>query len=181
MATESLRQNDFFNICGHCTIECCRDAKPPITQKRKEIIERYIEEKGIPISAPFVSSEYTYPREDESGYCVFYDKSSRRCAIQPVKPETCVAGPFTFDINKEIGVIEWYLKMEKICPLAGVMFRDKMMFEKHFKAARREIFNLLTEIKPHALKAILKREEPDTFKIRDEKLNDATLTKLSQC
>lgn len=178
MATESLRQNDFFNVCGHCAIECCRDAKPPITQKRKEIIERYIEKNGILIAAPFVSSEYTYPREDESGYCVFYDKSSRRCAIQLVKPETCVAGPVTFDINKERGVIEWYLKMEKICPLAGVMFRDKTMLEKHFEAVRREIFNLLMEITPAALKAILRREEPDTFKISEERLDYVILSKL---
>jgi Fe-S-cluster containining protein len=126
-----------------------------------------------------VHAEYTFPREDAEGYCIFYYKATRKCIVHPVKPETCVAGPITFDINKASGKIEWYLKMEKICPLAGIMYRDKALFEKHFETARREILQLVRELPPEALKSILRREEPDTFKICDGKIEAEILDKLS--
>lgn len=178
MTDESERQKNFFNVCGTCKINCCWDAKPPITSRRKEIIEEYLKEHGIPIENPLVTAEYTFPRENQDGYCIFYDKATRKCIVHPVKPETCVAGPITFDINRQTGKIEWYLKMEKICPLAGVMYRDKALLEKHFETARKEILRLVRELSPEALRAILKREEPETFKISEEKTESEVLDKL---
>jgi Fe-S-cluster containining protein len=175
---EGERQKNFFNVCGMCRINCCRDAKPPITERREKIIMEYLEKNGIHIKEPFVHAEYTFPREDTDGYCIFYDKATRKCIVHPVKPETCVAGPVTFDINAKTGKIEWYLKMEKICPLAGVMYRDKALLAKHFENARKEILQLVRELAPEALKAILKREEPDTFKIGEEEIGKDVLSKL---
>jgi predicted HAD superfamily phosphohydrolase len=68
--------------------------------------------------------------------------------------------------------------MEKICPLAGVMYRDKALLAKHFENARKEILQLVRELAPEALKAILKREEPDTFKIGEEEIGKDALSKL---
>ncbi|MEM0254064.1 MAG: YkgJ family cysteine cluster protein [Candidatus Bathyarchaeia archaeon] len=162
------RQRDFFDICGRCKIDCCKDARPPISLRREEIIKQYLGTNGIEIRDPFVHGEYVFPREDNEGYCIFFDRKTRRCIIQPVKPETCVAGPITFDVNFEECRIEWYLKMEKICPLAGIIYVNKAEFDKHFETARREILQLLRDLPLNELKIILKREEPDTFKIGDE-------------
>ncbi|MEM3616588.1 MAG: YkgJ family cysteine cluster protein [Candidatus Bathyarchaeia archaeon] len=178
MQAKNERQKNFFNICGTCKINCCWDARPPITDKREKIILEYLKAHGIHIENPFVHAEYTFPREDEGGYCIFYDKVTRKCVVHSAKPETCVAGPITFDINKATGKIEWYLKMEKICPLAGVIYKDKALLKKHFKAARREILQLVRELTPKALKTILKREEPDTFKIGEEEVEGEILDKL---
>jgi predicted HAD superfamily phosphohydrolase len=68
--------------------------------------------------------------------------------------------------------------MEKICPLAGAMYRDKALLEKHFEAARKEILQLVRELAPEALRTILKREEPDTFKIGEEEIGNDVLSKL---
>ncbi|MBS7646679.1 MAG: YkgJ family cysteine cluster protein [Candidatus Bathyarchaeia archaeon] len=178
MQTESERQKNFFNICGSCNINCCWDARPPITAQREKTILEYLKAHSIQIASPFVHAEYTFPRETAEGYCIFYDKSTRKCIVHPVKPETCVAGPITFDINAKTGKIEWYLKMEKICPLAGAMYRDRTLFEKHFETARREILRLVKELNPKALRIILKREEPDTFKINEEEIERTILNKL---
>lgn len=164
------RQKNFFNICSKCKIDCCKDARPPISSRREEIIKQYLMANGIDIKDPFVHGEYVSPREDDEGYCIFFDKKTRKCIIQPVKPETCVAGPITFDVNFEKGEIEWYLKMEEICPLAGLIYTSKAEFEKHFETARREILQLLRDLPLEELKIILKREEPDTFKIGEEPL-----------
>lgn len=120
-------------------------------------------------------ADYTFPREDVDGYCIFYDKNSRKCTIHPVKPETCVAGPVTFDVNKKTRKIEWYLKMEKICPLAGAMFKNKRVLEKHLESAKKEIFRLVHELSPKALKIILKRDEPETFKIDEDEIDEDIL------
>ncbi|MEM1538610.1 MAG: YkgJ family cysteine cluster protein [Candidatus Nezhaarchaeales archaeon] len=174
-----VRQKDFFNVCGRCVIECCRNAKPPITSRREEAITTYLKKQGIGIEQPFIHGDYTFPREDADGYCVFYDKKSRRCLIHPVKPETCVAGPITFDVNSASRKIEWYIKMEKICPLAGVMLRDVELLKEHIKTAKGEILRLIRELKPEALRSILKREEPDTFKIGEDDVDEDVLRALN--
>ena len=175
---EETRQNDFFNVCGNCKISCCQSARPPITNERKKIIERFLMRQNFPAEDFFKHEAYMFPREDTEGYCIFYDKKTRRCKIHPVKPETCVAGPITFDVNLKTGKVEWYLKMENICPLAGAMFRNKETLQKHLETAKREIHRLLRELDAEALKAILKIEEPDTFKIGEEPAEKEVLCKL---
>jgi hypothetical protein len=68
--------------------------------------------------------------------------------------------------------------MEKICPLAGAMYRDKTLLAKHFETARKEILQLVKELAPEALRTILKREEPYTFKIGEEEIGNDVLSKL---
>ncbi|MEM1539130.1 MAG: YkgJ family cysteine cluster protein [Candidatus Bathyarchaeia archaeon] len=178
MLNKDERQADFFNVCGKCNIDCCRDARPPITAEREEAIKGYLETQRMSIANPFIHNEYTFPRETDDGYCIFYDKNSRRCLVHLVKPETCAAGPITFDINKDTGKIEWYLKMEKICPLAGFIFKNPSILEKHLETAKKEIFRLVRGLTPQALRAILKREEPDTFKIGEDEVDEAILKLL---
>jgi Fe-S-cluster containining protein len=119
----------------------------------------------IPVENPFVEEGYVFPRLDIDGYCVFHDKKTRKCIIHAVKPETCVAGPITFDVNTKTGRIDWFIKMERICPLAGIVYADKQSLQKHFESAKREITRLVSELDTKALKAILKKEEPETIKI----------------
>ncbi|MCS7124739.1 MAG: YkgJ family cysteine cluster protein [Candidatus Bathyarchaeota archaeon] len=178
MQTKEERQKNFFDVCGSCKINCCWDARPPITEEREKIILEHLKAHEIQIDNPFVHAEYTFPRETADGYCIFYDKATRKCIVHPVKPETCVAGPVTFDINTKTGKIEWYLKTEKICPLAGVMYRHRTLLKEHLETARKEILQLVRQLNPKALKTILKREEPDTFKISEDKLEKEILDKL---
>ncbi|MEM3578164.1 MAG: YkgJ family cysteine cluster protein [Candidatus Bathyarchaeia archaeon] len=177
--TEEPRQNDFFNVCGECKISCCQNARPPITNERRKTIEEFLKRQGLSVENLFEQSAYTFPKEDAEGYCIFYDKKTRRCKVHPVKPETCVAGPITFDVNAKTGMVEWYLKMEKICPLAGAMYKNKEVLEKHLKSAKREIRRLLRELDANALRTILKIEEPETFKIGEEKAEKEILHKLT--
>jgi len=172
MISKGKRQNDFFDICGWCKINCCRNARPPITLKRKEIIEMYLKNRKVPIKNPFIQTAYISPKEDAEGYCIFYDKKTRKCIVHPVKPETCVSGPITFDINISNRKLEWYLKKEEICPLAGILHENKEVLLKHLESAKKEIFRLVRELDSEALRAILKIEEPETFKIDEDDIRD---------
>jgi Fe-S-cluster containining protein len=171
------RQDNFFNVCGQCKISCCKDARPPVSPKRRKNIEDYL--KSHPIQGeepPYFTREnqYTHPREDPEGYCIFYDKETRLCRIHPIKPETCVAGPITFDVNPKTKKLEYYLKTSKICPLAGRIYTLKDgTLQKHLASAKKEIRRLVLEIEPESLKAILKIEEPDTFKVEEEEMKKA--------
>lgn len=176
--TEGARQRDFFDVCGKCRISCCQNARPPTTIERRKTIEAFLKRQGFNAENLFEQSAYTFPKEDAEGYCVFYDKKTRKCQIHPVKPETCVAGPITFDVNTKTGMVEWYLKMEKICPLAGAMYKNKAVLERHLESAKREIRRLLRELDDEALRAILRIEEPETFKIGEEKAEKEVLRKL---
>jgi hypothetical protein len=132
------------------------------------MIEAYLEKEKVPVANAFVRAEYVFPRENAEGYCGFYTVETAACLVHPMKPETCVAGPITFDINKQSGKVEWYIKMEKICPLAGVMYKDERLLQKHLESAKKEIFKLIKGLDPMELEAILEKEEPDTIKIGED-------------
>ncbi len=165
---EEKRQSIFFDVCSKCKTEysCCFGTRPPITIERRKIIEEYLKREKLPIANAFVQEEYVFPKENTQGYCVFHDMKTRKCIIHSVKPETCVSGPITFDTNRTTGKIELYIKMDKICPLAGIVYKDKEILQKHLNSARKEITRLVDELDSDALKAILKKDEPETFKIK---------------
>jgi len=172
------RQADFFSVCVNCPLCCCNGARPPVTSKRKRIIQDFLNAKGFRGSNPFEERDYTFLRETEDGRCIFLDTSTMKCQIHHVKPETCVAGPVTFDINLKTKKIEWLLKMEKICPLSGILCEHKEALEKHIKSAKREILRLVRDLDAQALRIILAIEEPDTFKIDEDSLNSKIVAKL---
>ena len=180
--TESKRQTDFFDTCSRCRTgwSCCHETTPPVTGKRRKIIEAYLRANRISLEKPFVEAEYVFPRLTADGYCVFHDKKTRKCLIHPVKPETCVAGPITFDIKAEASRIEWFIKMDKICSLAGRVYLDKVLLQRHVDSAKKEIFKLVSELDSEALIAILKKEEPATFKIGEDNLGRCALKRLER-
>lgn len=135
---------------------------------------------NILVSSPFENRDYVFPAETHNGYCIFFDEATKKCQIHQVKPETCAAGPITFDINRETGRIEWFLKTEKICPLAAALYKDKEAFEKHSKSAKTEVLKLVRDLDSDALRSILTIAEPDTFKFGEDVLDPEVAAKLKQ-
>lgn len=162
------KQVEFSAICHQCNGHCCHNARPPITRQRREQIESYLNARNISIANLFVEEVYVFPQEDADQFCIFHNRSTQKCQIHVVKPETCVAGPITFDINKSTQKIEWYLKTEKICPLAGALYKNNTALKSHLKSAKQEILRLLYDLSPKSLQAILKITEPNTFKISED-------------
>ena len=144
-----------FDVCTECKVSCCIDAKPPLTDKRKRLIKAYLKKQGINIKNPFVKAGYSYPAVDAAGFCVFYDKATKKCVIHPVKPETCKAGPVTFDINRSTGQVEWFLKTGELCIFAPRLHQDDEKFKAHFEAAKEEITRLICSLDVAALLSIL--------------------------
>ena len=167
-----------FDVCGKCKIFCCQDAKPPLTEKRKKIITEYLEKQKINIEKPFTKENYSYPSVDEHVLCKFYRKETKKCLVHPVKPETCRAGPVTFDINFSTKKIEWFLKKSEICAFAGVLYNNKPAFGDHFEVAKTELTRLIRELDPEELRAIVKIEEPQMFKIGEDNLPLEVVRKL---
>ena len=168
----SDRQSNFFTVCVNCKAgySCCNATTPPVTFQRRRIIEEYLKDNELDVDHPFERTEYVFPRLVANDYCVFHDMETRKCAIHHVKPETCVAGPITFDINVVEKKIEWFIKMEKICPLAGVVYRDKQLLSRHLENAKREILRLVEQMPTQELQAVLTKDEPETFKIGEDNL-----------
>jgi Fe-S-cluster containining protein len=174
------RQGEFIDTCSRCKTKwaCCLGTRPPITDERKRTIEAYLREYAIEIDMPFAEEDYVFPREQASGYCVFRNGKTGKCVVHAVKPETCVSGPVTFDINVRSGKIEWFLKMDRICDLAGVVAQDRELLEMHLVSAKRETGRLVKQLGGEALKAILKKDEPETFKIDEDDAAGDVLDKL---
>ena len=143
-----------------------------------EIIEKHLQREG---AAPeFNQGRYYFPKERVDGFCSLFDINLGHCLVHQVKPETCVAGPITFDINRRTGRIEWYLKTKDICPLVGILAKDETLLSEHLSSARTELLRLVNQLEGPALRAILRIEEENTIKIGEESLPQPVLDKLKR-
>jgi Fe-S-cluster containining protein len=178
MSDENMRKTYNFEVCCTCKNGCCRGAKPPLTLKRQKILKDYLKKQKLRIEKPFGHESYSFPAEDKSGFCVFYNKESGKCLVHPVKPETCIAGPVTFDINLQTGKVEWYLKTPEVCALVEPLRENRVLIREHFEAARRELLELICELDVAALQTLMKIEEPQTVKIGEDDLPREVMEKL---
>jgi len=167
-----------FDVCSQCKATCCQDAKPPLSSNRKKIISEHLKKHKIPIEKPYTTEAYCYPSVDRNTICVFNDKKTKKCMVHSVKPETCVAGPITFDINLRKGIVEFFLKKPEICAYAGVLFKDKPALREHYTGAREQIIELIKQLNAEELLAIMKIDEPQTFKFCEEPLPPEVAKKL---
>ncbi|MCX8207342.1 MAG: YkgJ family cysteine cluster protein [Methanothrix sp.] len=153
----------FSNICSSCGGICCIDARPPLTEKRAEmLISAGLSPDGIEYAG------YRRLRARDDGSCVLLENG--RCRLHHLKPETCSAGPFTFDVVD--GKLEIYLKKESICPLAGYLLSDREAYERQLKLAVERILDLVGDMSKDELAEVLRIEEPETFKVMEIDLND---------
>ena len=127
---------------------------------------------------PFKKKSYSFPSVDAMGFCVFYHRETKKCTVHPVKPETCRAGPVTFDINRRTKKVEWFLKTRAICEFAAKLHQNDEQFAEHFKIAREEILRLICKLDSEDLRAILSIEEPQTFKIGEDALPQKVVDKF---
>ncbi len=178
MSSENEGKTCSFNVCSQCKSVCCIDAKPPLTQNHMNQITEYLQQHEMPVDNVFVLEAYAHPTVVADGYCVFFSKETGNCRVHPVKPETCVAGPVTFDINLRTRKLEFYLKKGAICALAECLPSDQKRFQSHLEIAKQQILRLVEELDSAALTAILKIEEPQTLKICENDLPNDIFQKL---
>jgi uncharacterized protein len=167
-----------YDVCSECKIICCQDAKPPLSESRKKTIKHYLEEQKISVDTPFTKEAYSYPSVDQQLLCIFNSKETKRCIIHPVKPETCRAGPITFDINFKTKKVQYFLKKSEICAYAGELFKNKTAFQDHYEVAKKEIMRLIQELSAAELCELNKIDEPQTFKVGEEDLPAEVIKKL---
>ncbi len=147
---------DFSEICFKCSGKCCKDANPPLSRKRIEILLK----KGVK-TEEIAFGRYAHPKTKADGFCIFFENG--KCRIHDYKPETCVAGPFTFDLKGE--VLEIYIKKEEVCPLVEYLKKNKKIYYEQFRIAVANIVQLILDLDKESLEEILKIEEPETVKV----------------
>lgn len=162
--------NALSRACDECQLHggCCLEARPPLTSERIAIL-----------LANGVSQDeidyYRYKRLklQPDGFCVMFRNG--KCNIHSIKPETCVAGPFTFDMKGSI--LEIYLKKETICPMVRLLKENKEIYDGLFDAAVEKIIELVRKLPSDELAEILKIEEPETELVTEIRLKDWPLCK----
>jgi uncharacterized protein len=167
-----------YDVCGECKTICCQDAKPPLSESRKKTINGYLAKQKIMVERPFTKEAYSYPSVDQQLLCVFNSKITQRCIIHQVKPETCRAGPITFDIDFKSKKVRYFLKKFEICAYAGELYKNEAAFNDHYEVAIKEIMRLIQELSASELYEINKIDEPQTFKVGEEDLPVEVIKKL---
>ncbi len=136
-----------------CGGHCCDSANPPIS---RSCYERLVSAGVSPDS--FEYHGYCRLRVKNNGECVLSKEG--KCSIHAFKPETCRAGPFTFDVKGDR--IEIYLKFESICPIVRLLKEIPEAYSQQYNAAVKNITHLVQNLTDDELTSICQIEEPET-------------------
>ena len=141
--------------CNECHLDggCCFEARPPLSQDRIDIL---LENGVSPDAIEFAGYKRLCLKPD--GFCVLFQNG--RCSIHSIKPETCVAGPFTFDMKGSL--LQIFLKKESICPLVRFLKADRKAYDQLFDVSVKKILDLVKAVPALEMAEILKIEEPET-------------------
>jgi Fe-S-cluster containining protein len=154
--------NQACNEC-HLVGGCCFDARPPLSQERIDILLK----NGVSADAVEFAG-YKRLRLKPDGFCVLFQDG--KCSIHSIKPETCVAGPFTFDMKGNI--LQIFIKRESICPMVRFLKANRKAFDGLFEASVERIMELVNKVPPLEMAEILKIDEPETDLVAEIKLKD---------
>ena len=151
--------------CSECHLDggCCFEARPPLSQERIDIlIKNGVAESTVEFAG------YKRLRLKQDGFCVLF--LDGKCSIHSIKPETCVAGPFTFDIKDN--VLQIFLKRENICPMVRFLKANRKAYDGLFETSVEKIMHLIKNLPASEMAEILKIEEPDTDLVAEIPLSD---------
>jgi Fe-S-cluster containining protein len=149
--------------CGECHLDggCCFEARPPLSQDRIDILL----ENGVnPDAIEFAG--YKRLRLKPDGFCLLFQNG--RCSIHSIKPETCVAGPFTFDMKGTL--LQIFLKKESICPMVRFLKVNRKAYDELFEVSLKKILDLVKAVPALEMAEILKIEEPETDLVAEIRL-----------
>jgi len=136
-----------------CGGHCCDEAHPPISQT----CEQRLLAAGVPVTA-FETTGYRRLRVNPDNTCILMKEGM--CKIHAIKPETCRAGPFTFDVNGDM--IRLFLKHESICPIVSLLKEVPEAYEQQYDLAVKNLTNLVAHLTDVEIDAINRIEEPET-------------------
>ena len=151
--------------CDDCHLAggCCFEARPPLSQKRIDILM----ENGVSADAiEFVGYKRLRLRQD--GFCVLFRDG--KCSIHEIKPETCGAGPFTFDIEDDM--LQIFLKRESICPMVRFLRANRKAYDALFETSVEKIMDLIRSVPEEEMAQILQIDEPQTDLVAEIRLED---------
>ena len=117
-----------------CGGHCCDDAHPPVTKNRFDQLIA----AGVP-EVYFEKNGYLRLRTRPDGTCILME--NRKCTCHRVKPETCRAGPFTFDVEGDR--IRIFLKHPSICPIVPLLKEEPGAYRQQYERAVTNITNLV--------------------------------------
>jgi Fe-S-cluster containining protein len=151
--------------CNECHLVggCCFEARPPLSQERIDILLK----NGVSADAvEFVG--YRRLRLKRDGFCVLFQDG--KCSIHSIKPETCVAGPFTFDMKGN--TLQIFIKRESICPMVRFLKANRKAFDGLFETSVERIIELVNKVPAEEMAEILKIDEPETDLVAEIRLKD---------
>ena len=151
--------------CNECHLVggCCFDARPPLSQERIDILLK----NGVSADAVEFAG-YKRLRLKPDGFCVLFQDG--KCSIHSIKPETCVAGPFTFDMKGNI--LQIFIKRESICPMVRFLKANRKAFDGLFETSVERIMELVNKVPAEEMAEILKIDEPETDLVAEIRLKD---------
>jgi Fe-S-cluster containining protein len=145
-------------ICERCGGRCCFYAKPPLTEDRISILL----EHGLSLD-DVLFRDHRMLDCKSTGFCIGFKEG--RCTVHPVRPETCVAIPFTFSICD--GMLEIYLRKERLCDLVSFLKGHPDAYREQFELALQNIRRLIRSLPEEELASICREDMSNADKVAE--------------
>jgi Fe-S-cluster containining protein len=146
------------SVCMRCGGHCCDEAHPPISSACYQRLTK----AGVP-EEMFEYEGYSRVKTKKNGECALLVNG--RCSVHSCKPETCRAGPFTFDVRD--ATIEIFLKFESICPMVRMLKEVPEAYLQQYNAAVGNIAHLVRNLSDEELASVCQIDEPETEKVAE--------------
>ncbi|MBI0582610.1 MAG: YkgJ family cysteine cluster protein [Methanomassiliicoccus sp.] len=153
-------------ICDRCGGRCCYYARPPLTEERISILL----ENGMTLD-DVLFRDHRMLDCKSTGFCVGF--SEGRCRVQHVKPETCSAGPFIFDVRD--GCLRIYLRKDRTCDLVAFLKGNPAVYHEQFELALEKIQHLVRSLPREELTSFCGVEGPETEKVAEMPLSEVLI------
>jgi len=108
--------------------------------------------------AAFETNGYRRLRTNPDNTCILMKDGM--CMIHAIKPETCRAGPFTFDVEGD--TIRIFLKHASICPIVTLLKEVPEAYGQQYDLALKNISHLVAHLTDAEIAEINRIDEPET-------------------
>ena len=134
------------------------DAHPPVSRSSYERLTAAGDSPDL-----FGDVGYKRLKAHENGVCILSENG--KCIIHAIKPETCRARAFTFDVRGD--GIEIYLKFSGICPPVTFLEKTPEAYNLQYNLAVKSITHLVSNLTKEKIDAVCRIDEPETEKVSE--------------
>ncbi|MFX0000649.1 MAG: YkgJ family cysteine cluster protein [Candidatus Hodarchaeota archaeon] len=112
-----------FDNCKDCG-KCCIETEMIVSEHDIDLIMEKYQNHKVKQDFCIKNKNNFFQLKNIEGYCAFFEKSSKTCAIYEYRPQGCKFYPLIFDFKRKKCIFD------KDCPRTHLFYKNKQILKK---------------------------------------------------